>query len=141
MSVTGDRQHSQGFTLLEVLTVVAILVLIGGIMFPRIERMLDNVRFASARSMVAAAAQGARAEAIQSSSTIMLQASADGHDLLGNGKVVAKLPEPVRITTAGEGARFNGDGSASAGALLLTAGRLRAELLVNSPSGTTRWRR
>jgi len=141
MSATGEQVHPEGFTLLEVLTVIAILALIGGIMFPRVDRMLESVRFASARSMVSAAAWAAHAEAIRSNSTVVLQASADGRDLLSNGHVAAELPQTVRITTPGEAARFYGDGSASAGTLRLASGRNQAELMISSPSGSTAWRR
>jgi general secretion pathway protein H len=141
MSATGDQVHCEGFTLLEVLTVIAILALIGGIMFPRVDRMLDNVRFASARSMVSAAAWAAHAQAVRTNSTVVLQASADGRTLLSNGRIVTELPPAVRVSSAGEGARFFGDGSASGGALRLTAGHARAELQILSPSGSTAWRR
>jgi prepilin-type N-terminal cleavage/methylation domain-containing protein len=141
MLITGEHQYPEGFTLLEVLTVIAIMALIGGIMFPRVDRMLDSVRFASAQSMVAAAAHAARAQAIRTDSTVVLDVSPDGRDLLSNGQIVTELPQPVRVTTAGEAAHFYGDGSASAGALRLTGGRARAELQILSPSGTTQWRR
>ena len=137
MSATGEHD---GFTLLEVLVVIAIMALIGGLAFPRIDRMIAGARFNSARSTVAAAAQAARAEAVRTDATVALIASSDGHALLVNGRTVASLPDEVSVASAGP-ARFFGDGSATGGTIRLAAGENAAELQIMAPSGTTRWRR
>ena len=128
-----------GFTLLEVLVVMAIMALIGGLLFPRVDRMLDGAQFESARSMTSAAVRGARAEAIRTDSVVLVQASGDSRTLLSNGRIVATMPPPVRVVGGPDQARFYGDGSATAGSLRLVAGERRAELQIVPPTGLARW--
>ena len=136
MSATGD---ADGFTLLEVLVVIAIMALIAGLAFPRIDRMIDGARFNLARTIVAAAVQAARAEAVRTDATVELIAASDGRSLQANGRTVSTLPESV-ILSGPVPARFFGDGSATGGSLLLAAGAKTAELQIMAPTGTTRWR-
>lgn len=141
---TGDPARasgSDGFTLLELLVVIAILALVGGLMFPRVDRILDGVRFESARSVVLAAARGARAEALRTDTMVLLDASSDGHALLSNGRVVARFPPPLSLVGQPGGARFFGDGSATSGAFRLAGQGRRAELHILSPAGMTQWQR
>lgn len=132
---------ADGFTLIEVLIVIAILALVGGLIFPRVDRLLDRARFASAQSVVAAAARVARAEALRTDTIVLLQPAPDGSGLMSNGRSVAALPAPVRVQGGAEGMRFYGDGSATGGVLRVVDGRYSAELQVLAPTGITQWRR
>ena len=138
-AVVGVGERQAGFTLLEALVVIAIFALIGGIMFPRIDRLLDGARFAAARSMAAAAAKGARAEATRTNRMVVLEASSDGRTLLSNGRAIAALPAPARVEAPGQQARFFGDGSATSAIFTIVAGSRRAELKVLAPGGATTW--
>ena len=119
---------------------IAVLALVSGLFFPRVERTIENMRFASARSAVQAAALAARAEATRTDSAVLLQASSDGRSLLSNGRAIANLPLSVRVQSRDEGPRFFADGSATGDELDVVAPRARAELLVADGTGVVRWR-
>jgi prepilin-type N-terminal cleavage/methylation domain-containing protein len=142
MSATGER-HARalpdGFTLLEVLVVIAVLALITGLAFPRIERTMDNVRFASARAAVEAATYAARAEAARTNSSMVVNASRDGHSLLSNGRIVATLPSSIRLETSENAPRFFGDGSSDGGEIEVVSESARAKLLIADGNGVARW--
>jgi general secretion pathway protein H len=140
-AASGSQREADGFTLLEVLVVIAVLALVSGLLFPRVERTIENVQFASARSTVQAAALAARAEAARTDSTILLQTSGDGRSLLSNGRAIAGLPPSIRVHSNAEGLRFFGDGSAAGGALDVISPRGQAELLIADGTGVARWRR
>jgi prepilin-type N-terminal cleavage/methylation domain-containing protein len=143
MSALGDRRAralSDGFTLLEVLVVIAVLALISGLAFPHIERTMESVRFASARATVEAATDAARAEAARTNSSMVLNASRDGHSLLSNGRIVATLPSSIRLETSENAPHFFGDGSSDGGAIEVISERTRAELLIADGNGIARWR-
>jgi prepilin-type N-terminal cleavage/methylation domain-containing protein len=139
-AASGSQREADGFTLLEVLVVIAVLALVSGLLFPRVERTVENVQFASARSAVQAATLAARAEAARTDSTVLLQPSNDGRTLLSNGRAIASLPPSIRVQSDAEGLRFFGDGSAGGGSLNVIAPRGQAELLIADGTGVARWR-
>lgn len=146
MLATGDLHprsaavaRANGFTLLELLVVLAVMALVSGLMFPRIDRMLDSARFASAQSVTATAVRAARSEAVRTDSAVLIRTSSDGRQLLSNERMVAELPRSVRVTGMQGRPGFYGDGSASAGLLRLEDGKRRAELRILAPSGEVRW--
>jgi prepilin-type N-terminal cleavage/methylation domain-containing protein len=143
MSPAGEvhaSAGSAGFTLLEVLVVIAVLALISGLAFPRVDRAIGNVQYASARSILQAAVQAARAEAVRTDSRIALTASDDGHGLLGNGRIIASLPSSVRVEAGENVPLFFGDGSSTGGTLTISTRRMRSELLIADGTGIAQWR-
>jgi general secretion pathway protein H len=131
--------RANGFTLLELLVVLAVMALVAGLMFPRIDRMLDSARVASARSLTATAVRAARSEAVRTDSIVLIRASPDGRRLIGNERMITELPNSVRVTGMQGQPGFYADGSASAGLFRLEDGERRAELRILAPSGEVRW--
>ena len=117
------------------------MTLLAGVAFPRVDRLIDTARFASARSSVSAATVAARAEAMRTDTMVALEASPDRRSLLSNGRAVATLPDAVQLQTSQPAPRFFGDGSGTGGRMLLVAGSRHAELTILPSTGLVEWRR
>lgn len=140
MSATGDDLYPNGFTLIEALVVVAILALISGLAFPRVQQMIDAARFSSARTMLLGAVAEARARAIRTDSATRLTASPDGADLIIGETVIAQLPSGIRIAPQSRMPAFFSDGSASGGLVTLNGTPRQATLTIVRETGLSRWR-
>lgn len=116
MSATGD----DGFTLLEMLVVLAIAAMIAGIGFPRLQGQIAAQEARTAVSAVTAALRAARAQALRSGMEIMVTASPDGHSVQSGGAVVVALPASVVVRMESP-IGFHGDGSARGGELTVDA--------------------
>ena len=134
MSATGDEQA--GFTLLEMLTVLAISALIGTIAFPRLEQGAAAASLAQARRSVTADLLRTRAAAIRTGVATALVLSPDGRTYGWSREPDHTLPGDARLEAKG-GARiaFFPDGSASGGRLVLSTANRRIDLDVE----TTGW--
>ena len=120
MSATG-RIEEAGFTLLEVLVVLAILGLIGGLAFPAVDRALAHQRFRMAAMQVDADLRETRARAIATGSPQPF--------------VAPETDAAMAIILPGAGLIFHADGSASgAGPVLEGAGR-RASFAIDQATG------
>jgi len=142
MSATGDpvsQKLPAGFTLIEALVVVAIMALIGGLAFPRIERMRDAAQFAAARAMLAGAAAEARARAIRRDTPVALAVAPDGTDILVGGALFSTLPAKIRVAATASGITFFADGSASGERLTLVGPSAQATLAILPETGLVRW--
>lgn len=120
MSATG-RTEAAGFTLIEMLVVLAILGLISAIAFPAVERAVDGRRFSHAVAEVEDRLYAARANAI------------------ATARPAAFTPEQDRdgiaVAVTGQAPVFYPDGSASAGTVTVSAGKRAARFRVDPGTG------
>jgi prepilin-type N-terminal cleavage/methylation domain-containing protein len=102
-----------GFTLAELLIVVTIIVVVGGLSIPSLSRAIDNTRLKGASQKLASVYQDARIRATQGNTSYELLISPpgikpaqvcidlDGDGVCGSGDPVTTFPMQVTLTNAG----------------------------------------
>ncbi len=129
MSATGEA----GFTLLEMLVVIAIATLIAGLGFPRLQGQIGAQEWRTATASATALLRDARARALRGGRVTTVAVAADGTALRLDGDALV-LPHTVRVTASGPLA-FHADGSASGGDIAITSGARVARLGVAADTG------
>lgn len=116
--------HS-GFSLLEMLVVLAITGLIAGLLYPQIETAHFAVRQRAVREHIAASAEAARDMALRNGAPVALRADPDGAALLiGNARrITLDSTGQIRLTMRPQTILFYPDGSTTGGRLMLGSGR------------------
>jgi general secretion pathway protein H len=142
---TGEAARGQGFTLFELLVVLAILGIVIALGAPSLHRMLPGVELKSSAQTVATALREARGLAIASSTEVTLVVDLNDHALrVGDGPPV-RLSSSVGITLltatrelidAGTGQiRFYPDGTSTGGRITLSRGDRRYHVVVDWLTG------
>ncbi len=123
---SSDRER--GFTLLEMLVVLAITGLIAGLLYPQIETARFAVRQRLVREQVAAGIAAARSAAMRSGAPVAL--SADTHALViaGSRRIVVTSTDPLSIRP--QTILFYPDGSTTGGRLTLGTGRSQTAIAI-----------
>ncbi len=144
MPGSPDR-GSKGFTLLELLVVIVILALIGGLVLARGPAHSERLDAETAARQLAGALRLARTEAIAHNRVVTFTLDTSGHAYRIEGKPPVALPRAVGMSMAGAAAsgpigaiRFAPDGSSSGGRIALRAGDYRPEIQVDWLTGKVR---
>jgi general secretion pathway protein H len=123
-----------GFTLVEMLVILAILTFMASIVFPSLDKTMRRQTFVEAARRVEWGARAARAMAVAEGTPVVFAAAADGHGF----RYAAhdeRLPDGVTLATPARGIRFFADGSAQGGEIALSDGRFRQRLRVDGTLG------
>jgi general secretion pathway protein H len=147
-----DRQR--GFTLIEMIVVLAVLGLIAGIVIARGPSRSATLEVNQAVAMVAQAMRGARATAIADDRTETIEIDTAGHTVRAGSARPMLLPGSVAITAVMIAAaalpdaigrqrfvaiRFAPDGSSSGGGVVLAEGNVRMTVAVDWLTGRVRF--
>lgn len=111
----------RGFTLLEMLVVLAITGLIAGLLYPQIETARFAVRQRQVRDQVTAGIEAARAAALRSGAPVALRAEAGELVIAGSRRIAITATDKLALQP--RTILFYPDGSAAGGQLTFGSGR------------------
>lgn len=143
MSATGDAadaaadaiaNDNAGFTLLEMLVVLAIAALVAGIGFPRLQAQVAAQEWRTGVAAVTTLLRAARAQAIRGGQVATVSVAGDGRSLRITDGATLALPASLAVTLA-RPLTFYADGSASGGTIIVAGARRSATLAVAPATG------
>jgi general secretion pathway protein H len=139
---------SAGFTLLELLVVLATLSLVAALALPSLRRPPDNLRLETATRTLASALRLSRAQAIARNADVVLTIHADRRVFESSTGSAIRLDQEISVEMiyaaserrgrAAGAIRFFPDGTSSGGDIVLTLDKRRARISVNWLTGEAR---
>jgi general secretion pathway protein H len=140
----GMRFGERGFTLIELIVVLAVISLVLGIAVPRLGRGSDSHAAAATAHAVAAALRLSRNRAVAEARPTRFVVDAGSYGPGGAGHL-SPVPQGISLTLIDSGRidaarhadaiRFYPDGSSTGGGVALTAGTVRYDVLVDWLNG------
>lgn len=124
-----NLRRAQGFTLIEVMIVIAIIAIVAAIAAPNYQNSITSSRKTSAANNILGALQFARSEAvIRRSDKVKVCASADGNTcsgtdwstggvVLDNTTLLRSIPPAPDVTISGNAITFKSDGTTTASSI------------------------
>jgi general secretion pathway protein H len=137
MSATGTRAGEAGTTLLEALVVVAITAMVSGMVFPSLERALDQLSLREAAGKLTANLRLARAAAMRGDAHVAFVVAPDGRSYSWTGGPTVSMPGVLRITALkGQTIDFYRDGTTSGGVVVAQSPRRGVTVSVDPVSAS-----
>jgi general secretion pathway protein H len=136
-------QTIAGFTLLEMLVVLAILALLSAVALPRL-RLNEGARLRGTTHALVVDLRLCRDEAIRRGAPTALVVEGNGYKLLPSGRtktlpsgmgLVSKPPSDFLLANSADEIRFFPDGSSTGGTLLLQQGQVQVPVVVRGIDG------
>jgi general secretion pathway protein H len=140
------NRPSAGFTLFEMIVVLALFALISALSFPYINRSLHAGTLQSTSTQILNAMNTARATALSQGKAVRLEFDAGKRTLTADGVVVANVPLSIRSTVTGSKPSkskerveflFTAEGNSSGGQIVLTEGQQSTRIAINWLTGAT----
>lgn len=123
-----------GFTLVEMLVILAILTLMAWIVFPSIDKTMQRQTFLDSARRVELGLRAARAAAIAGDAPVRFVAAPDGHGFR-YGDRQDRLPDGVVLAAPGRGIAFFADGGSTGGTVDLSDTRRRWRIRIDTTLG------
>lgn len=124
-----------GFTLIEMMVVLSIMGLLGGLVLLRGPQRNAAVDMRQATSLVAGDFRVARSQAIARNRPVSVQFASDGASLQVGDAALQRLPPGIRMVAGARQILFRPDGSSTGGEVRLAGGARIAALTVNWLTG------
>lgn len=124
-----------GFTLIEMLVVLAITALVSALAFPALDKAMRGQAFEAAADTLDLGLRQARADAIRTGRPVRFMLGADRHSIVRDRAAPIPIPGDVLVTLPTRGIVFFGDGTSSGGGIAIEGTGRTRKLAVDPGSG------